>query len=303
MKNKLFRALMMILANNKGNFMGEAPPADEAPPAEGDNYKYPESLDKEYHGNPTLLKYVNKESGEFDSGNIMKALVHASKSIGADKMLRPNKDFTPDQWKQHHKDSGLPEFEKYDVTNNVGEGISTNDELLAGFKKKAHEMGVLPSQAQGILDFFNTTTIEQAGVSQQAAKTAFEEGITNLRSEWGGAYESRVANSYKALEQFADTEEIAGLKAAGLLDSPVMAKVFDKIAKSFQEDTIFDDETQANHGTTPADLEDKIASFYKPDHAFMNSTHPQNAHYAKEMQRMMEMKVKFKAMARKTEIN
>ena len=146
---------LLLLNNNNGNFLGTGEPepgSGEPEPGAGDNYKYPESLDKEYHGNPTLLKYVNKETGEFDSANIMKALIHSSKAIGADKMLVPNNEFTDEQWKDHFKKSGLPELDKYEVANNVAEGVQTNEDMLKGFKAAAHEAGILPKQAQAVLD-------------------------------------------------------------------------------------------------------------------------------------------------------
>jgi hypothetical protein len=303
----MLKDFLRIIANNNGHFNpgGEADPApaaaDPAPtggePTGEPTYNYPESLDKEYHGNPTLMKYVNKETGEFDQGQIMKALIHANKAIGAEKMLVPNKNFTPDQWKETFTKLGLPEsVDKYSIENNVPEGTAVNEEFLNSFKKTAHEAGILPSQAQKLLDFYNTSVTEQNQMAQALADKATQEAVTNLKSEWGDAFQGKIQAASKALEQFATPEQVKELAQSGVLDSPLLTRVFAKIAESFNEDT-FDSEATANFGMTPQELEDKIASFYEDGHPYMNRDHPQNAFYKEEYMRLINLRMKFKQQA------
>jgi len=296
MKNNILRSLLFLAMNTKGNFLGEGDPEPGPTPGgepSGVEYKYPESLDKEYHGNPTLLKYSNAETGEFNQAEIMKALIHSTKHIGANKMVVPGNDSDPAEWTAAFRKLGLPEdIKDYKVENNIPEGMEANEAMIEGFKKVAHESGILPKQAQGVIDFFNTTVLEQGKAAQEASKSAYDESVAALKGEWGDNFESRKNNAFAALKEFADDATIKELQDAGLINSTAMVKVFDKIAQNFSEDSeVFNNEFTKNQEMDLDDIQAEIREMYKEDHPRMNKGHPHHAHASKRFMELMEKKV------------
>jgi len=297
-------AFIAIMGNQEGNFNlgGEGGSGDGGQGNSGDggnsggdggsgdggtDVVYPEGLDKEYHGNKTLLKYLDKETGQFKNNEVFKALIHASSQIGSDKMSVPNDKFTPDQWKETYSKLGLPDqLENYGLADNLAEG-QTESGLLEGFKKAAHENGVLPKQAQALFDYMNGANHAASTERNGAYEADRSTKIDALKTKWGEKFDHNVTLAGRGIEQFASAEEIQALTEQGLMDSPLMTDIFQRIGAGLLEDQ-FDPSTTGTVGSTKDEVQNKIKSFYDKDHPFMTRTHPQNAFYVKEMTRMLE---------------
>ena len=242
-------------------------------------------MDKEYHGNKTLLKYVNKETGKFNEADVYKALIHSSSQMGADKMLVPNDKFTPEQWKETYAKMGLPDADKYELGNNLAEGQKDSG-LLEGFKKTAHENGVMPKQAQALFDYMNTQNHENGNHAAQEYQAQSAKEIEGLKTKWGEKYENNVSLAGKGLEQFASPEEIEKLSALGVLDSPLLTDIFQRVGSGLLDD-VFDPQTKGTAGSTPDEVQDEINKMYAVDHPFRIKGHPQHAFYQEKMQKML----------------
>jgi len=293
---KIFR----IVNNQRGSagFMGDGdqgggttPAGDQKipdPAPNTDGVKYPEDLDKEYYGNPTILKHYDKEKNTFKLGELMKGLVHASSAIGKEKMLIPHKDFTEDQWKDTFKRLGVPEkLEEYSIKNNIPEGLNADEEMFKGFKETAHKLGILPKQAQGVLDYYNQYAKTSSTKALEAIKVEMQKASEGLKQEWGADYERNIKLADASLKEFASEEEIAVLKKSGYLDNPLFAKVFSKIGKAISEDK-FVDSIKKDIGRSREEIQAEISSYYAENHPFRNSSHPQNAYYTERMMKLLE---------------
>ena len=257
--------------------------------ADGDiKYKYPEGLDPSYHGNATLLKYATKE-GNFNQADIMKSLIHATSQMGADKMIVPNKNFTDEQWRETFTKLGLPStLDEYKVDPNLPEGKQLDETLLNGYREKAHQLGILPNQAQGIMEFFNEYTSGQ----EQNLDTSYGERVAAdreaLKKEWGEQHGKNLVLAEEALKHFYPSEEERkAVIDTGFLDTLQGTKLFHRLAAALGEDTL--DTGNVKFGQSPEQVDAAIATSYN-ELSTMGRQHPQYASKLKEYQHLLSKK-------------
>lgn len=263
----------------------------------GITYQYPEGLDPSFHGNPTLLKYANEE-GKFNQAEIAKALIHASSAIGADKMIVPNKNFTEEQWVETFRKLGVPEsIDDYEVKNNLPEGMKGNDDLLKGFRELAHKAGVLPRQAQQILDFYNEFAGNDAKAQAAAYRESLEADQAKLKQEWGNGFEKNMNLAEQALDHFfPDAADKKALIETGFLDTIEGTKFFKRLGDSLSEDH-FRPEAQGGFGDTIQELDAKIKAVHG-EMTEMGKFHPQYQAKLQEYQNLLNKRHGTKPVAR-----
>jgi hypothetical protein len=221
-----------------------------------------------------------------DVGSLAKSYLSAQKMIGADKIAIPGKNATPDDWKQVYTKLGLPEsVEKYEVKV---EG-QTNPELLGKFKQVAHAAGILPSQAEKLLEFYGEINKNASDAIQAQQKTKLDEGIAKLKTEWGEGWDNEVAAARAAKETFGDENFDKFLTENNLRSHPEMIKFLNKVGKTLGEDTIRG-QGGGKGGMTPADAKAKIESL-KGDLTgpYYNGDHPNHKAAVAEVQKLYEL--------------
>lgn len=307
----LLHALVAILFNQQGNgFMsggGDAGGGDSGGDSGGgdsggggDAIPWPEGLDKELHGNETLLKYYNKETKEFNVPNIMKSLIHASSSIGKDKIPVPDDKWTDDQWRETMSKLGLPEsVDKYNVENKLPEGLQANEQFYSKFKEVAHSAGILPKQAQALLDWYNNTVGEETKTASDMARSTYEAGVEELKKEYGNAYDRKMTVAQAGMEAFSDEDTMTRMKEKGFMDDPDFTRLMVKIGEGIGEDQ-FNDDVKKSGNMTPAEIETTIAGFFKPDHPYSIPNHPQKKFWQDEYMRLQRLKLQSKGIQNKT---
>lgn len=119
-----------------------------------------------------------------DIPSLAKSFVNAQSMIGADKVAIPGKYATDDDWNIVYDKMGRPaESSGYELENKLAEGQSENVEMLTNYKDVAHKLGLQPRQAQGLLNWFNTTTADALpDPNAMAAKQS--ETIESLKEKW-----------------------------------------------------------------------------------------------------------------------
>jgi hypothetical protein len=299
---KLFALLFLRMSMSEGEgggFMGGSSTDGEGgsngnPPAgAGDGttvqYSYPEGLDSSYHGNATLLKYANDE-GQFNQAEIMKALIHANTAIGSEKIAVPNKNFTEEQWRETFHKLGLPkDVAEYAIENNVAEGQTANEEMFNGFKELAHAQGILPKQAQAIVDYFNGQMQGQATSQTERVQQEIAEGRASLEKEWGAQFDANMQNAEMALNHFFPTpEEQKEIAATGFLDTVAGTKFFAMLASGLREDS-FDDQTKGGFGMTKEAIDQRIGDTHKRL-TEMGRQHPQYQGTLEEYNRLLRQR-------------
>lgn len=259
----------------------------EATSAPVDNILYPDGFDETLKGHDSIKKFVD-EKGVINNANVLKSYIHAQNLIGKDKIPVPNEHYTEENWNEFFNKIGRPDISEYKIENKVPEGLTADDNMFKNFKETAHKLGLLPKQAQGISDFYNGFIAETMKSHQEANEKELKEAITSLKKEWGQGYDSKIKAAEAGLKQFATSEEIQELQKTGLMDSPIVTKLFAKIGEGLSED-VFKGEAKGSFGMTPEQALEKIRTFYAKDHPYMNKRDPQNAFYREEMVRLHEI--------------
>jgi hypothetical protein len=192
----------------------------------------------------SALKLIN------DIPSLAKSYVNAQKLIGADKIALPSKHATPEEWRDVYHKLGLPQDVK-DYKINVDANSPLSKEFAPQFAAKAHELGILPSQAQALLGHFETmnqTAITNMTKSQKDAEVV---GLKKLQGEWGEAYNEKINQAQAAVAHFADPETVKYLDDTGLTNDINLIKLFSKVATVLKEDGIIKESAGTGGRLTP----------------------------------------------------
>ncbi len=143
------------------------------------------------------------------------------------------KEGDADAWSALYAKLGRPESaEGYDLP--VPEGQD------GAFAKQTsgwmHELGLNKQQAQGLAEKWNAHQAQQAEAQQAAITKQAETDLTSIKQEWGAQFDENKAVMAKAVNTFAPPEFIEMLDKSGLINSPVIAKMFLKIGAAINED-------------------------------------------------------------------
>ena len=87
-----------------------------------------------------------------DIESLAKGYVHAQRLVGADKIPVPNKFATEEDWNKVYEKLGRPKSaDEYKF--NLPEDKTVDEAALKSFAEQAHKLGLLPGQADGLLNF------------------------------------------------------------------------------------------------------------------------------------------------------
>lgn len=188
---------------------GNPPPANNPPPGNPPPANdWRTALPKELQDNPTLKKYNSIDA-------LAQAYVNAQKLIGGNKMPVPNENTTEQEWADIFKKLGLPEkVEEYNVK--FKDGVSIQEEFVKEFQKTAHSLGILPKQAQKLAEWFSDINMGSEKKIADARLADYNKTVTELKAEWGKAFDLKVARANKVLAENGGKELMQHFVALGL---------------------------------------------------------------------------------------
>lgn len=99
-----------------------------------------------------------------------------------------------------------------------------------------HEAGLNRQQAQALATQWNTFQSQQAEAQQAAIQKQAQTDLAIVRQEWGAEFDANKSVMERAVNTFAPPEFIEMLDKSGLINSPVIAKMFLKIGAAINED-------------------------------------------------------------------
>lgn len=290
----LFAYFMLLLASERGSLMagggeggGDAGGEGEEGQSSGtgggaadddtegggaaDEIKWPEGLDPALKGNETLASHYNKEKGEFDIPGMMRSLVHNKSMVGADKVAKPQKNWDESKYHDFFKQIGLPDsVDNYDFeVRGLPEGQKPDDKFIGSFKEKAYEAGILPQQAEKLVEWFNQTNSSKNEEIQSQIKNEFEQSRLELQKEYGSSLEGKLKQGFDTLKLFASDDEIESMTKKGLLDEPDVARLLIKITDNLNDDH-FESDLLDQSGMTPAQADQRLKEMSKQDVKLMS---------------------------------
>jgi hypothetical protein len=232
-----------------------------------------------------------------DVGSLAKSFVNAQSMIGADKVAKPGKHATADDWNNFYDKVGRPaSADAYELKSKLPEGQSENPEMVNWFKQTAHKVGLLPHQAQSLLDEYNEFSGSQTTQSAHATEEQINQVALDLKKEYGQAFDDRMAVGKGVLENFSaipveEFEDLTLSNGMKLGDHPAIIKTMVNIGQYMKEkmgeDTLAGVKTSG--GLTPNQASEKLAELTAHDSPYWDAKHPQHSFFVDEAMRYREM--------------
>ena len=225
-----------------------------------------------------------------DIESLAKSYVHAQKLVGAEKIPVPNKYATEKDWDAVYEKLGRPKSAdgyKYQLP----EEQKVDETALKNFSAQAHKLGLLPTQAQGVVNFYNEMMGKQVADADSVALAQREKAMTELKTEWGQAFDQKLQKANNVVSQVFPKGIMSMNLEDGtkIGDQPEVIKAFAALADKMGEDNI----VQASGPTylTPKELDKQIGSLTAdPQSAYWQKNHPNHAEAVKEVEQLFEKK-------------
>lgn len=241
------------------------------------------ALPKELQESDTLKPITNIEA-------LAKSYINAQKLIGADKIAVPSKHATEEDWKAVFHKLGLPQdMKEYSV--NRPKDATFDDEFVGQFKEAAFKAGVLPKQAQSLVDWFNQANQKIAGTMATQKEEAVAKEIEALKTEWGQAFQHKIGHANQLLREFGGKELEAYLQQTGLANDTKLVRLLSKIGeKYYAEDAIVGAGKVQTGPKSPEEAKKEIAKVMgEPGHPYHDKAHPGHKNAVQEMAQFFEM--------------
>ena len=233
-----------------------------------------------------------KEEKALDNFNNMedfvKSYLHAQKLVGADKIPVPNKHATEEDWNEVFKRLGAPDTPdgyKYNIKDQELDQTQVKE-----FNKAAHQLGLLPKQAEGLIKFYNEMNGNIASSQEETAAQAQLQTETELKKEYGPQFAKRLDQAKKlAVNSLgSDFLENTYLKDGSRLgDNIKVIKAFSELADKLSEDEII--KGDGSDYMTAKDIEKEINELTQEGSAYWIKTHPNHNKAVQEVLKLREM--------------
>lgn len=169
-----------------------------------DKIEWPEGTPDDVKLSHSIKPFVGKD-GKINQAELAKSYVYTKKKVGEKGVQVPTENSPQEEWDEYFKNAGWsPEIEGYKVAK--PEGSEITDESLDSLKKLFHENRVPQKQAQQILNKLDESTKTALDGQSDKIQQEIEEGVTNLKKEWGDAFDSRIGLSKKVLKEIGSPE-------------------------------------------------------------------------------------------------
>ena len=167
-------------------------------------------------------------------------------------------DMTPEQIEQFQAQKNIPaEASQYQL-GTMPEGADQG--LVDWFKSTSKEAGLTEEQASTIFNKYNEMGLEGQKMSESQSVLKAESQLKELKTEFGPAFDERVALAQKAVHEFGGEGLREALNESGLGNHPELVKAFAKAGMLISEGNLQAAEQSGNFGMTSGEIDNKIAS-------------------------------------------
>ena len=238
-------------------------------------------IPEEFKEDKSLSNFNNME-------DLLKSYKHAQSLVGADKIPVPNKHATEEDWNEVFKKLGAPESPddyKYDIKDQ-----ELDSKQVSEFNKTAHQLGLLPKQAEGLIKFYNEMNGNMAATEEDAAAQGQLATETELKKEFGPQYAKRLDQAKRLAVNSLGSEflENTFLKDGSRLgDNLNVIKAFSSLAEKLSEDEII--KGDGTEYMTAKDIEKEINELTQEGSAYWSKTHPNHNKAVQEVLKLREL--------------
>lgn len=265
-------------------------------PAAGDNPApfYEGFADDALKTSPAIQRYKTPEE-------LAGAYVNLEKRFGIDPARRIDLPADPNDaegMRAVYAKLGLPEkADGYGLK--MPDGATDSDKAtLAGFADTAHKLGLPPSMAKGLFDWWAQQGADQVTAQEAAVTERVRTGNEALKTEFGQAYEQKTRELDGFVEKYFPKEIAEALKGDGKGMYPNLVRGLAKILDAVAEPGKLDGGTGALAGKfgdpvlTPAQAKAAVRTLEGDPvkgKALTDRNHPQHSEVVKERSRLLAM--------------
>ena len=270
-------------ANTQSDTLATADVSDQSQQPQEQQVDFQSLIPESYKEEKSLQNFSNMD-------DFVKSYLHSQKLVGADKIPVPNKLATDEDWNAVYERLGRPETPdgyKYELPKET----KLEEKTLKAFSEEAHKLGLLPKQAQGIINYYNSIaeqSEQNALVNEEAAKAEAE---VELRKEYGPAYDLKIAQARNLATNTFGADFLRNTKLADgsvLGNHPQVVRAFADLASKISEDGIVQGE--ATSVMTVKEIDSEIESLTQPGSAYWDKTHVNHRKAVGEVQRLYQLK-------------
>lgn len=232
------------------------------------------SLPKELQEDATLKKFTSVHA-------LAGAYVNAQKLIGADKIAIPTEHTSAEEFRGVLNKLGLPE--KVDDYKLEFKEKSIGTDFTKKFTAKAHEIGILPKQAQALADWYGEVADAEMVNAQNFSKQQFEQTVADLKKEWGNGYNLNVGRANKVLLEYGGKELVQAFNEQGLGANKSVLQLLAKLGEHLYKEPKHLGGGESGVGDmTPKELDAAMAKL-RSEPAFYDRNHPRHKIVVEEM--------------------
>ena len=224
-----------------------------------------------------------------DISSLAKSYIHAQRLVGADKIPVPNKFATEKDWDAVYEKLGRPKTAD-EYKYNLSEDQKVDTEALKNFSSQAHKLGLLPTQAQGMVNYYNEMVGKQLADAESISTSQREKAMTELKTEWGQAYDQKLQKANTVVSSVFPK----GIMSMNLEDGtkfgdhPEVIKAFAALGEKMGEDDIIKSDGPVY--MTPKEIEKQIGELQQTGSAYWDKNHPNHDTAVQEVQTLIQKK-------------
>ena len=127
----------------------------------------------------------------------------------------PGENATDEEQAAFYNKLGRPEkAEDYEFkTSDIPDGLTLSDDLVQGFRGKAHSLGLNKGQAQVLFNWYMETSVGLYNAHKGTLKQESEKQTKALKEEWGNEYKPNMTLAERAAKKFG-FEDFKGMSNA-----------------------------------------------------------------------------------------
>jgi len=223
--------------------------------------------------------------------DLAKSWVNAQKLIGKEKLPVPTDKDGKEVWDTVYSRLGRPESPKdYKLPElKAPDGYPAADPKdIEGVINKAHELGLSNKQIAGLYQTFMEGEYSKYNQFNESRSQSRLNAETELRREWGRAYEEKILKAKQVLNTLAD-DNIKTMVEEGLGNDPRFIRFLGSIAGKLSEDALGG--KPAGFAMSPDEAKSEIARIQgeastNPKHPLMNKEHPEHEMMVQKMSKL-----------------
>lgn len=232
------------------------------------NKNWFDEFEPDLKANPSITKFKAP-------ADLAKSYIELQKSLGKDKVVIPTEKSTPEEWRAFYKKLGAPDKDdEYDVSDeDMPEIARTDAAVKEAFRKSMHGQGLTKKQFEGAWKFYKDTTLNKINQQTEELKNMRGGAESDLRQEWGAAYEGKVNGAQKVIDTFFKDKGIRP-EFSILANDKGFIKAMASIAEKIGEDVIAG---STRVTMTPQEAQSELNNMMMDKKgAFHNELHPEH---------------------------